>query len=211
MMTKWLPADQPNTLPPNASHQVGVGAIVVNDEQQLLVVQEANGPLRGAGFWKMPTGLVHAGVLGVVACVRALLACLLARLLACLLACSLACCCVAQTHTTRRAPHHTTPPSNPLVQVRTSSMRWSGRCWRRRGCTSSSSRSSLCGRCAVCALYVCVCVCRHVKACAGGAGCLLSACMSGLCARLTPRCARASACAVSPCSCAGTRFCLWKV
>jgi hypothetical protein len=39
-----------------------VGAIVVNDQGQLLVVQEANGPLRGAGFNKMPTGLVHAGV-----------------------------------------------------------------------------------------------------------------------------------------------------
>jgi len=61
MMTKWLPTDAPNTLPPNASHQVGVGAIVVNDQQQVLVVQEANGPLRGQGVWKMPTGLVHAG------------------------------------------------------------------------------------------------------------------------------------------------------
>jgi hypothetical protein len=27
----------------------------------VLVVQEANGPLRGQGVWKMPTGLVHAG------------------------------------------------------------------------------------------------------------------------------------------------------
>jgi hypothetical protein len=63
MMTKWLPTDRPNTLPPNASHQVGVGAIVVNEQQQVLVVQEANGPLRGQGVWKMPTGLVHAGEL----------------------------------------------------------------------------------------------------------------------------------------------------
>jgi ADP-ribose pyrophosphatase YjhB (NUDIX family) len=41
--------------------QVGVGAIVVNDRQEMLVVQEANGPLRGQDFWKMPTGLVHEG------------------------------------------------------------------------------------------------------------------------------------------------------
>lgn len=61
MMTKWLPEHLADTLPPNASHQVGVGAIVVNSRQQMLVVQEANGPLRGEGFWKMPTGLVHAG------------------------------------------------------------------------------------------------------------------------------------------------------
>ncbi|KAF8066283.1 NUDT2 [Scenedesmus sp. PABB004] len=102
MMTKWLPPDSPNTLPPNASHQarrrrgggaaparraawrrggaagqrggagvrasarapapqVGVGAFVVNARREVLVVQEANGPLRGEGFWKMPTGLVHAG------------------------------------------------------------------------------------------------------------------------------------------------------
>eukprot|EP00878_Enallax_costatus_P032166 GHUV01035277.1.p1 GENE.GHUV01035277.1~~GHUV01035277.1.p1 ORF type:complete len:254 (+),score=37.71 GHUV01035277.1:51-812(+) len=61
MMTKWLPEDLGNTLPPNASHQVGVGAIVVNSRQEMLVVQEANGPLRGQGFWKMPTGLVMEG------------------------------------------------------------------------------------------------------------------------------------------------------
>lgn len=61
MMTKWLPESAPNTLPPNASHQIGVGAIVVNERQEMLVVQEANGPLRGQDFWKMPTGLVHVG------------------------------------------------------------------------------------------------------------------------------------------------------
>ncbi|KAF6254177.1 NUDIX hydrolase domain-like protein [Scenedesmus sp. NREL 46B-D3] len=60
MMTKWLPQTE-NTLPPNASHQVGVGAVVVNARQEMLVVQEANGPLRGQGFWKMPTGLVQEG------------------------------------------------------------------------------------------------------------------------------------------------------
>lgn len=63
MMTRWLPADDgvPSTLPPNASHQVGVGAFVINERNEVLVVQEANGPLKGKGVWKMPTGLVHQG------------------------------------------------------------------------------------------------------------------------------------------------------
>jgi ADP-ribose pyrophosphatase YjhB (NUDIX family) len=61
MMTRWLPRDAQSTLPPNASHQVGVGAFVVNGRGEVLVVQEANGPLKGKGVYKMPTGLVHAG------------------------------------------------------------------------------------------------------------------------------------------------------
>eukprot|EP00195_Chlamydomonas_chlamydogama_P001934 CAMPEP_0202918368 /NCGR_PEP_ID=MMETSP1392-20130828/73261_1 /ASSEMBLY_ACC=CAM_ASM_000868 /TAXON_ID=225041 /ORGANISM="Chlamydomonas chlamydogama, Strain SAG 11-48b" /LENGTH=292 /DNA_ID=CAMNT_0049611405 /DNA_START=237 /DNA_END=1115 /DNA_ORIENTATION=- len=60
MMTLWLP-DTPSTLPPNASHQVGVGALVINSRGQMLAVQERSGPLRGRKIWKMPTGLVHAG------------------------------------------------------------------------------------------------------------------------------------------------------
>eukprot|EP00798_Chlamydomonas_sp_ICE-L_P004891 gene4891-34657_t len=60
MMTAWLP-DTPNTLPPNASHQVGVGAFILNEKREVLVVQEKNGPLKEKQVWKMPTGLVHAG------------------------------------------------------------------------------------------------------------------------------------------------------
>jgi 8-oxo-dGTP pyrophosphatase MutT (NUDIX family) len=67
MMTHWLPADCESTIPPNASHQVGVGAFVINDEGQLLVVQEAVG---NTGFWKIPTGLVDAGEHLEDACVR---------------------------------------------------------------------------------------------------------------------------------------------
>lgn len=47
MMTRWLPDDVTSTLPPNASHQVGVGAFVVNERNEVLVVQEAMGPLKG--------------------------------------------------------------------------------------------------------------------------------------------------------------------
>ncbi|GAX76310.1 hypothetical protein CEUSTIGMA_g3756.t1 [Chlamydomonas eustigma] len=61
MLTLWLPVDAPNTLPPNASHQVGVGALVLNEKGEMLVVQEKNGPLKNRNVWKMPTGLVLAG------------------------------------------------------------------------------------------------------------------------------------------------------
>jgi len=52
MMTRWLHG-APSTLPPNASHQVGVGAFVVNERDEVLVVQEALGPLKGkqVGRW----------------------------------------------------------------------------------------------------------------------------------------------------------------
>lgn len=74
MMARWLPEDLPNTLPDNASHQVGVGAIVVHpDGRRVLLVQERNGPLRGTGVWKMPTGLVAAGEDMTDACEREVL------------------------------------------------------------------------------------------------------------------------------------------
>lgn len=36
MLTLWLP-DGPCTLPPNASHQVGVGAFVLNDKNEVSI------------------------------------------------------------------------------------------------------------------------------------------------------------------------------
>lgn len=38
-----------------------MGAWVVNERHEVLVVQERSGPLRGRAVWKMPTGLVHSG------------------------------------------------------------------------------------------------------------------------------------------------------
>ncbi|GMH40259.1 hypothetical protein BSKO_08163 [Bryopsis sp. KO-2023] len=58
MLVRWLP-DEDHHLPPNASHQVGIGAYVVNDEGHMLAVQERNGPLKGLNVWKLPTGLVN--------------------------------------------------------------------------------------------------------------------------------------------------------
>lgn len=45
----------------NCCLQVGIGAFVQNERGEVLVVQELSGPLKGAGIWKMPTGLVSAG------------------------------------------------------------------------------------------------------------------------------------------------------
>ncbi|GLJ51560.1 hypothetical protein SUGI_1095880 [Cryptomeria japonica] len=60
MLTYWIPQTS-CTLPPNASHQVGVGCFVLNDQNQVLVVLENYGPFRGTGVWKIPTGVIHQG------------------------------------------------------------------------------------------------------------------------------------------------------
>ncbi|KAL6634860.1 hypothetical protein ACP70R_027531 [Stipagrostis hirtigluma subsp. patula] len=59
MLTYWIP-DEPCMLPANASHQVGVGGFVINDQMEVLVVQEkySASPLPAA--WKLPTGFIHA-------------------------------------------------------------------------------------------------------------------------------------------------------
>jgi|TARA_B110000977_G_scaffold191450_1_gene263588 8-oxo-dGTP pyrophosphatase MutT (NUDIX family) len=64
MCTHWLSDSEPNHLPPNASHQVGIGAFVTNSKGEVLLVQEKRGPAAAASrpnFWKLPTGLVEQG------------------------------------------------------------------------------------------------------------------------------------------------------
>ncbi|XP_028752915.1 nudix hydrolase 10-like [Neltuma alba] len=60
MLVNWIP-ETGNTIPPNASHRVIVGAIVLNDNKEVLVVQEKRGRFHGLGVWKIPTGVVDAG------------------------------------------------------------------------------------------------------------------------------------------------------
>ncbi|XP_076897602.1 nudix hydrolase 2-like [Bidens hawaiensis] len=60
MLVNWIP-ETTNTIPANATHRVGVGAVVLNDKREILVVQEKNGRLRGSGIWKIPTGIVEEG------------------------------------------------------------------------------------------------------------------------------------------------------
>ncbi|KAL6999119.1 nudix (nucleoside diphosphate linked moiety X)-type motif 2 [Sarracenia purpurea var. burkii] len=60
MLVYWIP-ETVNTIPANATHRVGVGAIVMNDKRELLVVQEKSGKFQGTGAWKIPTGVVDEG------------------------------------------------------------------------------------------------------------------------------------------------------
>eukprot|EP01025_Chloroclados_australasicus_P048243 TRINITY_DN5459_c0_g1_i1.p1 TRINITY_DN5459_c0_g1~~TRINITY_DN5459_c0_g1_i1.p1 ORF type:complete len:381 (-),score=34.15 TRINITY_DN5459_c0_g1_i1:605-1747(-) len=59
MMTLWLPEDEPDRLPLSSTHQVGIGAFVLNENNEVLVVQERSGPLKGTGIWKIPTGVAN--------------------------------------------------------------------------------------------------------------------------------------------------------
>ncbi|KAK2652698.1 hypothetical protein Ddye_012554 [Dipteronia dyeriana] len=60
MLVNWIHGGA-NTLPANASHRVGVGAFVMNEKREVLVVQEKSGRFRGTGIWKFPTGVVDQG------------------------------------------------------------------------------------------------------------------------------------------------------
>ncbi|KAL6197804.1 hypothetical protein ACLB2K_027598 [Fragaria x ananassa] len=57
MLVNWIPPS-PHTLPANASHRVGIGAFVLNQNREVLVVQEKSGHFQGTGVWKFPTGVV---------------------------------------------------------------------------------------------------------------------------------------------------------
>lgn len=60
MLVYWIP-DTVHTLPINATHRVGIGAFVMNDKKEVLVVQENSGPFQGTGIWKFPTGVIDEG------------------------------------------------------------------------------------------------------------------------------------------------------
>ncbi|KAK8485343.1 hypothetical protein V6N11_025381 [Hibiscus sabdariffa] len=60
MLVYWIPQG-PQTLPANASHRVSIGAFVMNEKREVLVVQENIGRFRGTGVWKFPTGVVNEG------------------------------------------------------------------------------------------------------------------------------------------------------
>ncbi|KAJ0808764.1 putative hydrolase [Helianthus annuus] len=60
MLVHWIP-ETINTLPANASHRVGIGAFVMNENREVLVVQEKSGKFQGTGIWKFPIGVVDEG------------------------------------------------------------------------------------------------------------------------------------------------------
>lgn len=46
MLTKWLPTTA-STIPENLLYNVGVGAFVLNDKNEMLLVKEASGVTKG--------------------------------------------------------------------------------------------------------------------------------------------------------------------
>ena len=73
MLSKWLPGESMEcTLPSNASHTVGVAAVVLHkgrvstglatgDPPLIALVKESTGPAARLGIWKLPTGRVETG------------------------------------------------------------------------------------------------------------------------------------------------------
>ncbi|CAF2231806.1 hypothetical protein BRARA_H00834 [Brassica rapa] len=61
MLVSWI-SNTPDTIPANASHIVGVGALVLNkNTREVLVVQEKSGYFKDKNVWKLPTGVVNEG------------------------------------------------------------------------------------------------------------------------------------------------------
>lgn len=58
MMAQWLVVNEANNIPRYAHNMIGVGAFVVNDEDELLVVQER---FAVKSHWKLPGGYVNPG------------------------------------------------------------------------------------------------------------------------------------------------------
>ncbi|XP_045448611.1 nudix hydrolase 8-like [Melitaea cinxia] len=58
MMYKWLPVDSEPNLPPVCHTNLGVGALVLNDKNQLLALSEKN---YDYPHWKLPGGYVERG------------------------------------------------------------------------------------------------------------------------------------------------------
>jgi 8-oxo-dGTP pyrophosphatase MutT (NUDIX family) len=60
IMYKWL-LSTPCNLPNYATHYLGVGALIVNDEGKILLVKEKNTLKQLKDLWKIPTGLSEQG------------------------------------------------------------------------------------------------------------------------------------------------------
>nr|XP_022916740.1 nudix hydrolase 8 isoform X1 [Onthophagus taurus] len=58
MLYKWLPKDEPCAIPPYAHTTLGVGCLVVNENDEILVVQENHLKF---DHWKLPGGYVEPG------------------------------------------------------------------------------------------------------------------------------------------------------
>jgi len=61
ILTQWLDSSTPSRLPLGPTHQIGVGCLVLNKENKMLVVKEQTGPAAKVKLWKIPTGLLDPG------------------------------------------------------------------------------------------------------------------------------------------------------
>ncbi|XP_055611771.1 uncharacterized protein LOC129758312 [Uranotaenia lowii] len=59
MMYRWLPTDESLNIPPYAHTMIGVGALVINNQNQILAVSEKHALIKGS--WKLPGGYVEPG------------------------------------------------------------------------------------------------------------------------------------------------------
>lgn len=57
-MCLWLPEKESSKIPHYAHYMIGAGAIVINDNNQILVVRER---YRAVPFWKLPGGYADPG------------------------------------------------------------------------------------------------------------------------------------------------------
>ncbi len=60
IMQKWL-LSTPNNLPKYATHYLGVGALIINSNGNILLVKEKNTLKQLQDMWKIPTGLSEKG------------------------------------------------------------------------------------------------------------------------------------------------------
>lgn len=58
MMFKWLPQDTHANLPPSCHTNLGVGGLVLNNRNEILVVMEKH---FDQPHWKLPGGYVERG------------------------------------------------------------------------------------------------------------------------------------------------------
>ena len=71
MMAKWL-KDYPNSLPTYSTHYIGVGGVIFNPDNQILLVKNRHSGI-GISNWRVPGGLVEANELIINGAVREVL------------------------------------------------------------------------------------------------------------------------------------------
>lgn len=60
-MYRWLPKDESLIIPPFAHTMVGCGALVINENNQVLVVSEKNALIKNS--WKLPGGYLEMSMI----------------------------------------------------------------------------------------------------------------------------------------------------